>query len=156
MLVVSIIFVFGFGVMTQIEDWSAVDAFYWAVVTISTIGYGDICPKTRGGRMFTCLYVIVGCSFMARYVCVYKTIVSQESIYRNFVMTTISNNSFTASSLTWPSILSCNNLERGRSRYIRIISTDNHVFLFVLLVCIRYLYVNVVSCLLFFSFEDFL
>src|SRR5476649_2802753 len=27
------------------------DAFYWAIVTVATVGYGDISPQTTGGRI---------------------------------------------------------------------------------------------------------
>ena len=43
-----------------VEDWSLLDAIYFAVVTIATIGYGDIVPKTAAGKIFTIAYVICG------------------------------------------------------------------------------------------------
>jgi voltage-gated potassium channel len=36
------------------------DAFYWALITISTVGYGDISPVTPEGRVVTMLIVIAG------------------------------------------------------------------------------------------------
>jgi len=42
------------------EKLSFPDAVYLAVVTISTVGYGDIVPKTPAGRWFTCLFIIIG------------------------------------------------------------------------------------------------
>lgn len=42
------------------EGLSFSDAIYLAVMTISTVGYGDLVPKTPGGRWFTCLFVIIG------------------------------------------------------------------------------------------------
>ncbi|MBP2656650.1 MAG: TrkA-N domain protein [Firmicutes bacterium] len=44
----------------SLEDLSFYDATYFAVVTIATVGFGDIVPKTPAGRMFTCLFIIVG------------------------------------------------------------------------------------------------
>ena len=41
------------------------DAFYWAVVTISTVGYGDITPVTTGGRMVTTALIISGLGVLA-------------------------------------------------------------------------------------------
>ena len=32
---------------------SLTDSFYWAIVTISTTGYGDIIPTTQGAKLFT-------------------------------------------------------------------------------------------------------
>ena len=42
------------------EGWSFLDSTYFAVVTIATIGYGDLAPKTTFGKLFTIAYVISG------------------------------------------------------------------------------------------------
>ena len=36
------------------------DAFYWALITISTVGYGDIAPVTPEGRVVTMVIIIAG------------------------------------------------------------------------------------------------
>lgn len=36
------------------------DAFYWSIVTISTVGYGDITPQTTGGRLVTVSLILTG------------------------------------------------------------------------------------------------
>lgn len=42
------------------EGLSFYDALYLAIATIATVGYGDIVPKTTAGRMFTCMFIIIG------------------------------------------------------------------------------------------------
>ena len=42
------------------EDWDATQALYFSVVTISTVGYGDIAPSSTGSRVFTGFYILVG------------------------------------------------------------------------------------------------
>jgi len=46
------------------EGLSLVDyyikSFYWAVTTLTTIGYGDITPNTTGGRLYTMVIQIAG------------------------------------------------------------------------------------------------
>ncbi|CAK8538747.1 unnamed protein product [Lathyrus sativus] len=41
-----------------------VDAVYFTVVTLSTIGYGDIVPDTIFTKMFTCGFILVGFGFI--------------------------------------------------------------------------------------------
>ncbi|MBF0626276.1 MAG: ion transporter [Magnetococcales bacterium] len=37
-----------------------IKAFYWAVTTLATVGYGDITPSTNLGRLFASMVMIVG------------------------------------------------------------------------------------------------
>ena len=36
------------------------DALWWALVTATTVGYGDISPETSGGRIVASILMIVG------------------------------------------------------------------------------------------------
>ena len=36
------------------------DALWWAVVTLTTVGYGDIVPKTEGGRITGVMIMVTG------------------------------------------------------------------------------------------------
>ena len=36
------------------------DGIYWTLVTISTVGYGDKCPRTQTGRSVTLVLIIIG------------------------------------------------------------------------------------------------
>ena len=46
-----------------IEKWS--DAVYFAVVTHSTVGYGDVTPKTENAKLFTATVIPVGLAAFA-------------------------------------------------------------------------------------------
>ncbi|HMQ49171.1 MAG TPA: potassium channel family protein [Saprospiraceae bacterium] len=52
----------GTFVFQRLEDWTRIEAFYFAVVTITTVGYGDLSPTTDISRLFTTLYILVGVS----------------------------------------------------------------------------------------------
>jgi voltage-gated potassium channel len=43
-----------------IEDWSLFDSLYFTIVTLTTIGYGDLTPKTDDGKLFTMVFALVG------------------------------------------------------------------------------------------------
>lgn len=46
-------------------DWDAFsDALWWSIVTMSTVGYGDISPSTLGGRMVAGVLMLFGISFI--------------------------------------------------------------------------------------------
>ncbi len=36
------------------------DAFYWSLITVSTVGYGDISPITHTGRVISMMLIVVG------------------------------------------------------------------------------------------------
>jgi hypothetical protein len=43
-----------------LEGWSYLDSLYFCVITLATIGYGDLTPSTPEAKMFTIFYVING------------------------------------------------------------------------------------------------
>mmetsp|Transcript_12195 Transcript_12195/g.26381 ORF Transcript_12195/g.26381 Transcript_12195/m.26381 type:complete len:379 (+) Transcript_12195:195-1331(+) len=42
------------------ESWSIVDSLYYAVVTFTTIGYGDLSPTTTAGKSFAIAFSLFG------------------------------------------------------------------------------------------------
>lgn len=49
------------------EGLSWVNAFYFCVITLTTIGYGDITPHTDAGKIFTIFYVFIGIAIIATF-----------------------------------------------------------------------------------------
>ncbi|XP_029126956.1 two-pore potassium channel 5 isoform X2 [Cajanus cajan] len=47
-----------------VETHPVVDALYFCIVTMCTIGYGDIAPLTPVTKVFACVFVLVGFGFM--------------------------------------------------------------------------------------------
>lgn len=53
---------FGTIVYHYLEDWSWVESLYFVVVTLTTVGYGDLHPTTEISRLFTILFILIGVS----------------------------------------------------------------------------------------------
>ncbi len=50
----------------QPEDFSSIlHSLWWAVVTLTTVGYGDVYPLTLGGRIFTFIILLIGLGVVA-------------------------------------------------------------------------------------------
>jgi voltage-gated potassium channel len=67
--VFAIVIIVG-AVMYQIEGeangfTSIPTAMYWAIVTVTTVGYGDISPKTVAGRILASMLMIIGYGIIA-------------------------------------------------------------------------------------------
>ena len=43
-----------------VEDVSWIDSLYFCVITLTTVGYGDISPATTAGKVFTIIYAVAG------------------------------------------------------------------------------------------------
>jgi voltage-gated potassium channel len=47
------------GYMT-IEGWSLIDSVYMTVITISTVGYGEVYPLSNAGKIFSAILIVSG------------------------------------------------------------------------------------------------
>jgi potassium channel subfamily K len=47
------------------NPWTFIDCMYFAIVTCTSVGYGDLTPKSAGSKMFTCVYALVGIGMIA-------------------------------------------------------------------------------------------
>ena len=60
-----LILMFGTFGYSLIEGWSFGDSFYMTVITITTVGFGEVGELSSSGRLLTVLIVLLGFSFVA-------------------------------------------------------------------------------------------
>ncbi len=48
-----------------IEKWSFCDSLYMTIITVATVGYGEIHPLTPAGRIFTMIIILFGVALFA-------------------------------------------------------------------------------------------
>jgi voltage-gated potassium channel len=58
-LAVSVAIAVGTVAFEFIEGWSLADALYVAAQTVTTVGYGDVTPRTLSGRIFATFFMLV-------------------------------------------------------------------------------------------------
>jgi voltage-gated potassium channel len=63
------------------------DALWWAIVTLGTIGYGDVVPVTALGRVLAGLTIFAGLLMMALPVGIFATAFANEVHRRDFIIT---------------------------------------------------------------------
>ncbi len=43
-----------------VEGWRWIDALYYTVITLTTVGYGDFSPQTDFGKIISIFYILIG------------------------------------------------------------------------------------------------
>lgn len=63
--VLVIVFVAGAAGYHLLEGWPWLDSFYMTLITLTTVGYGEVHPLSRYGQVFTICLLIVGVGTVA-------------------------------------------------------------------------------------------
>ncbi|MGB0970104.1 MAG: potassium channel family protein [Mycobacterium sp.] len=66
--IVAITLGIGTVVYRHVEHMSWLDAYYLSVVTLTTVGYGDLSPQTTFGKVFTTFYILAGVGILTTFI----------------------------------------------------------------------------------------
>ena len=78
------ILIFGVGTIgySLIEGWDILDSFYMTVITLATIGYGEVRPLSQAGRAFTIVLILIGVGNVAYIVGQFTKVMVEGSLQR--------------------------------------------------------------------------
>ncbi|MGC9519330.1 MAG: potassium channel family protein [Desulfuromonadaceae bacterium] len=65
LILLGLVLIMGTAGYIYYEDWTLLEAFYMTVVTISTVGFGEVHPLSEAGRLFTSFLIISGTGILA-------------------------------------------------------------------------------------------
>jgi len=63
-----VLLIVGSTFYVMVEGWGVVDAAYFCIMTLSTVGYGDLHPTTAESKIFTIVYLIVGAGLFVGFI----------------------------------------------------------------------------------------
>lgn len=63
LVIYTVLIILGTVFYQAVEKWSWLDSLYFSVITLATVGYGDLHPTQDISKIFTMIYVLVGVGF---------------------------------------------------------------------------------------------
>ena len=70
-LIFLVLLTLGSVVYHNVEEWGWLDSVYFVVMTVTTVGYGDLVPLTAMGKIFTIGFSFMGIVFVFYFISVF-------------------------------------------------------------------------------------
>ena len=70
----------GMFIFRALEGWSYLDALYFSLITLTTVGYGDLSPLTPLGKIMTMLYILLGLGIISSFIVAVAQVIKPTAI----------------------------------------------------------------------------
>lgn len=75
----SVLLVISTAIFHTLEGWGWINSFYFSVVTLTTVGYGDLVPTNEWSRLVASIYILLSIPLL------FFTIgVSADAVFTNY------------------------------------------------------------------------
>jgi voltage-gated potassium channel len=68
LLATAVTLLAGMFIFRALEGWSYLDALYFSVITLTTVGYGDFSPATPLGKIMAMMYIFLGLGIISSFI----------------------------------------------------------------------------------------
>lgn len=82
---VLIILLIGTIFYHNVEKWSWIDSFYFSSISLTTVGYGDLAPKTDIGKLFTVFYIFSGVGVILGFITSVANKAHEKGVFENLL-----------------------------------------------------------------------
>ncbi len=82
---VLVILLIGTFFYHKVEGWRWLDSFYFSSISLTTVGYGDITPKTDIGKIFTIFYIFSGVGVILGFITSVANKAHEKSLAENLI-----------------------------------------------------------------------
>jgi voltage-gated potassium channel len=82
-----LLFSIGSGILLfyTVENYSLVNAFYMTIITISSIGFGEIEPLSPTGRLLTSMYILINLGIFAYFISIITSYVLEGELQKAYI-----------------------------------------------------------------------
>ena len=79
-ILLAIVIAVGVAGYMLIDGWNFLDSFYMVIMTIATVGYGEVHPQGPPGRIFTSALIVIGVATMLYSFGVFASILTDNAL----------------------------------------------------------------------------